>query len=76
MMKLFPLCRLRYNFTSNVEIIHVSLWDLCSNLSNEIKNELDVISFALLYIHIPDGIEFINQLHLQEIISYQLGFSP
>ena len=60
MMKVFPLCRLRYNFTSNVEIIHVSLWDLCSNLSNEIKNELDVISFALLCIHIPDGIEYIT----------------
>merc|ERR1719492_677349 len=38
---------------SNVDIIHVSLWDLCSNLSNEIKNKLDVISFALLCIHIP-----------------------
>jgi len=33
---------------SNVDIVHVSLWDLSSNLSNQIKNELDIISFALL----------------------------
>ena len=60
-LKWFSCCRLRYNFTNNVDIIHISLWDLSSNLSNEIKNKLDIISFALLSIYVPGVIEVITQ---------------
>ena len=39
--------------SSNVDIVHVSGGDLLTNLGNQIQDELDVVSLALLSINIP-----------------------
>ena len=38
---------------SDVDIVHVSGGNLLSNFGNQIQNELDIISLALLSINIP-----------------------
>ena len=37
----------------DVDIVHVRGGDLLSNLGNQVQDELDIISLALLSIHIP-----------------------
>ena len=38
---------------SDVDIVHVSGRNLLSNLGNQIQDELDIVSLALLSINIP-----------------------
>ena len=44
----------------NVDIIHVSGWDLFANLGNQVQDELDIISLALLSIHIPKNVTILS----------------
>ena len=37
----------------DVDIVHVRGGDLVSNLGDQVKDELDIISLALLSVHIP-----------------------
>ena len=54
----------------NVDIVHVSGWDLLTNLGNQIQDELDVISLALLSINIPETITILSRTMLDKL--YQL----
>ena len=39
--------------SGDVDIVHVSSGNLLTNLGNQVQDELDIISLALLSIHIP-----------------------
>ena len=54
----------------NVDIVHVSGWDLLTNLGNQIQDELDIISLALLSINIPETITILSRTMLDKL--YQL----
>lgn len=56
---------------SNVDIIHVSGWDLLANLGNQVQDELDIISLALLSIHIPASLVAIGS-HNDGIITNEV----
>ena len=40
--------------TCDIDIVHVRLRNFVSNLGNQVQNKLDVISFALFGVNIPE----------------------
>ena len=44
----------------NVDIVHVSSWDLLANLGNQVQDKLDIISLTLLSIHIPKNVTILS----------------
>ena len=42
----------------NVDIVHVRLGNLCPDLGYEVQDELNIVSFTLLRIDIPEKVPF------------------
>ena len=51
------------NLTCNVDIVHVSLGNLCPDLGYEVQDELNIVGFTLLRINIPVGTNVSTPLH-------------